>query len=77
MKPNGSIRVSQSNVGRIKNQSDPKSRSAPLGRPNRTLLTSANVTHQRGRANDLQADEKTNHPSSVACDGYRYQYPAR
>ena len=31
---------------------------------------SGNVTHQRGRANDMQADEKMDHPSSVACDGY-------
>ena len=30
MKPNGPIRVSQSNVGRIKNQSDQKSRSDPI-----------------------------------------------
>ena len=30
----------------------------------------ANVTHQRERENDVQADEKTDHPFSVACDGY-------
>ncbi|TWU44565.1 hypothetical protein Poly59_61280 [Rubripirellula reticaptiva] len=35
------------------------------------VLTWDNVTHQRGRANRLQAELKTNHPSSVACDGYR------
>ncbi|TWU43684.1 hypothetical protein Poly51_62060 [Rubripirellula tenax] len=34
------------------------------------LVDTANVTHQRERANDLQADQKTNHPFSVACDGY-------
>ena len=43
MKPNGPIRVSQSNVGRIKNQSDQKGKDDPLGRTNRALFTSANV----------------------------------
>ena len=31
---------------------------------------SGNVTHQRGRAKDLQAYQNAYHPSSVACDGY-------
>ena len=38
MKPNGPIRVSQSNVGRIKNQSDQKGKDDPLGRTNRHCL---------------------------------------
>ncbi|TWT78669.1 hypothetical protein CA13_00650 [Planctomycetes bacterium CA13] len=31
---------------------------------------SGNGGDQRGRAKDLQADEKTDHPSSVASHGY-------
>ena len=34
------------------------------------LLSCQNVTHQRGRAKDLQAYQNVCHPSSVACDGY-------
>ncbi|TWT75781.1 hypothetical protein CA13_73540 [Planctomycetes bacterium CA13] len=34
-------------------------------------LQSNNGGDQRGRAKDLQADEKTDHPSSVASHGYR------
>ena len=45
-------------------------------RPGVLILGTAphNVTHQWGRANDLQADEKTVHPSSIACDGYPPRY---
>jgi hypothetical protein len=37
------------------------------------LLASQNVSDQRGRENNLQADEKTAHPSSVASHGYSTQ----
>ena len=66
MKPNGSIRVSQSNVGRIKNQSDQKGKDDPLGRTNRALFTSANDYDQRVVAVDVNFRLRADHNSAAS-----------
>ena len=69
MKPNGPIRVSQSNVGQIKNQSDQKGKDDPLGRTNRALLTSANGRIHRARAIDSATSNEPDSRASVQFMG--------
>jgi len=60
-------------------RSCPWSESSGIGIDRRwtRVAESNNGTHQWGRANDVQADQETVHPSSTACDGYPHSATAQ